>query len=757
MKKFKSFNYVSVLIYSSLFILFVAFNYAEAEVYPYSVAAFIAALSVGANVFVTPLLFVGSFLIGNNVGYLAFAGITAAFFSILFLLYKKLRFKPDFLNVAMSVIIMTVFCVLGNTQKDIPIMKRVLVSVFTTVLTLFCYISGGAVTKKGLKYKFAKEEFFTLAAVTSVLGLGICRVASPYVWKAFSYFVILLSAFVFRKGITLLISCVLGIGLALYYGDVNYISFYLIIAVVAESLTSFSRYAAALAVMACDYAVCLVFPVYGEYSVKELIFALAGVAVFTVIPTKLLNEFKDKLYSFRERQLIRQSINRNRSMVSNRLYEISGVFTEMSSAFRLFKKNGTSEDSAKTLIDRELRQTVCKNCPSFKDCREKRKPEKEDILKLIDIGFAKGKLSVIDFPASLLSGCGKVSDMIFAINKMLASYRAKILENINVNSGRELIAMQTSGISEVLRGLALETGTLIKYQSRLERSLSDALLRSGFSVSELLIYGEDKCVTVSLILTMDNFSLSAVTAVISKTLGMKMALIDKSDVTEDKCYLSFGKSPEFDAAFGICKKTKTGSDKSGDTYSVTKIDDGKFLVAVSDGMGSGKNAENISSTSLSLIESFYKAGLKSDLILNTVNKLLAINTEDDFTALDISVIDLKNCSADFIKYGSPYGFIIGEEGIKIVEGNSLPLGILEELKPSVCHAELNDGDMLLFLSDGVSDAFGSSAEIIEFLRTVPAKNPQSLADDIVKQALLKDDGIKKDDMTALAVRIYKTA
>ena len=256
---------------------------------------------------------------------------------------------------------------------------------------------------------------------------------------------------------------------------------------------------------------------------------------------------------------------------------------------------------------------------------------------------------------------------------------------------------------------------------------------------------------------MDNFSLSAVTAVISKTLGMKMALIDKSDVTEDKCYLSFGKSPEFDAAFGICKKTKSGSDKSGDTYSVTKIDDGKFLVAVSDGMGSGKNAENISSTSLSLIESFYKAGLKSDLILNTVNKLLAINTEDDFTALDISVIDLKNCSADFIKYGSPYGFIIGEEGIKIVEGNSLPLGILEELKPSVCHAELNDGDMLLFLSDGVSDAFGSSAEIIEFLRTVPAKNPQSLADDIVKQALLKDDGIKKDDMTALAVRIYKTA
>ena len=105
-------------------------------------------------------------------------------------------------------------------------------------------------------------------------------------------------------------------------------------------------------------------------------------------------------------------------------------------------------------------------------------------------------------------------------------------------------------------------------------------------------------------------------------------------------------------------------------------------------MGSGLDAENVSSTSLSLIESFYKAGLSSPLILCTVNKLLSINTEDSFTALDLSVIDLKTLNADFIKYGSPYGFIVNDEGIKIVEGNSLPLGIIDELKPSVCTAPL---------------------------------------------------------------------
>jgi stage II sporulation protein E len=194
---------------------------------------------------------------------------------------------------------------------------------------------------------------------------------------------------------------------------------------------------------------------------------------------------------------------------------------------------------------------------------------------------------------------------------------------------------------------------------------------------------------------------------------------------------------------------------SGDTHSVMRISGDRFLVALSDGMGSGKNAESISSTSLSLIECFYKAGLNSDLILSTVNTLLAINTEDSFTALDVSVIDLKTCTADFIKYGSPYGFIINDNGIKIVEGSSLPIGIIEQLKPSVCTSPLNDGDVILLLSDGVSDAFGCSSDIIDFLRTLPAKNPQTLANQVLEHAISLNDGQKKDDMTALAVRVFK--
>ena len=236
---------------------------------------------------------------------------------------------------------------------------------------------------------------------------------------------------------------------------------------------------------------------------------------------------------------------------------------------------------------------------------------------------------------------------------------------------------------------------------------------------------------------------------------MPMGIAEKINITEQKVYVMLRKTPDFDAVFGLSTAIKDGSQKSGDTHSIVRISGDKFLVALSDGMGSGNYAENVSSSSLSLIESFYKAGMDSNLILNTVNKVLSLNTEDTFTALDVSVIDLKTANADFIKFGAPCGFIISDNSVKIVEGNSLPLGILDEVKPTVCKTDLLDGDMLLFLTDGVTDAFGSSSEIIDFIKSQTAKNPQTFADSILERALSLNSGVKKDDMTVLTVRVFR--
>lgn len=755
MKLFKKVDYFSVLSYAVLFSLFTVFGKLEEQVYPYSIALFTTAVTLGANPFITPIVFLSSFLVVGEVGLLASASLPCVLFMAIIPIYKKAKVTPRAEVVAFTALSTLLFVFLGNTTSQVVIEKRILVSVVTVLISVVTLIAGNAVTKKGLKFKWGFEEGIALAVTTALLGLGVSNLFSPFAWKTVSVFIILCSAYVYKSGKSLIFACVLGFAPAIYYSNVSYVAVYLIFALVSESFMPFTRYASVIAVLATDYLVFAIFGVYGAYNLSDFIFTLIGATCFCIIPLKILKDLKEKLYSFREKQLARQSINRCRVMTSNRLFELAGVFTEMANSFSIFKQKEMNEEKAKQTIRKEILSCVCLSCENFAICKTKKVPNGAELDKLIEVGFAKGKLSLIDFPRELGNACVKPNNILFALNKRLGEYRAVAIENMNLSTGRALIADEAQGVSEILRGLALETGTLLKYQSRLERTICDSLLKSGFPVSEILIYGENERLTVSIVLTVKEFSLPALENALSKIVGMPLSAYEKSDITDDKCYLSFRRSSDYDAVFGIASLTKDGSDKCGDTHSVIRLKEDKFMVALSDGMGSGKQAETVSSASLSLIESFYKAGLNSELILNTVNRLLAINTEDFFTALDISVIDLKTCTADFIKYGSPYGFIIGESGIRIIEGNSLPLGILEELKPAVCTTELSDGDIVLFLSDGVSDAFGSSGEILDYLRTVPAKNPQALADGIVGRALELSDGKKNDDMTAVAVRIFK--
>lgn len=748
-------NHLSVVKYILLAFAFMTVNKLESDIYPYSAGLFSAAISLNCSVMLTPLLFIGTLTIQGAYGILPAAGISAAFIIIVKLVYAKCKVKIKYETAIFTAISLIGFLIIGNTQTPLTIEKRAAVTLLSSLLSVAFYVGGKAVSEKGLRAKFSNEEYAAIAMTAVIFGIGISNLLSPYIYKGASFFIILCACYLLRFGFGTFISAIAGISLAFYYGDLRYVAASVVIGITADSFSHLSRYVAAIAVVLCDYLIDLIFGVYNGYILFDFLPVVCASAIFIVIPRKPLAELKNKLGNLNERQLTRAAINRNRLMLSNRLYELSGVFTEMAWAFSAFRKNGEYKERCKEAMTKEIFCGVCKECPNYSKCRKVEKESEEDIKKMIDVGIAKGKLSLIDIPSSFGNKCLKLNEITYCLNKMLSDYRSYAINAANVATGRQLIAEEAEGVSDILKGLALESGSLLKYQSKLEKGLASNLTKNGFYASELLIYGENENAVLSIVLDMKEFSLKKLQKVINSTVGFNMTLTEKSNVTETKCCLSFKKAAEYDAVFGIAKVTKDSSKISGDTHAVSRISDDKFLVALSDGMGSGKNAEAISSVSLSLIESFYKAGMESSLILNTVNKLLSINAEDSFTALDVAVINLKTLNADFIKYGSPYGFIVNDGGVRIVEGNTLPLGILEELKPSVCSADLTDGDTIILTSDGISDAFGSSQDVIEFLRKVPAKNPQNLSDEILSQAINLSDGKKNDDMTVLSVRLFK--
>jgi serine/threonine protein phosphatase PrpC len=63
--------------------------------------------------------------------------------------------------------------------------------------------------------------------------------------------------------------------------------------------------------------------------------------------------------------------------------------------------------------------------------------------------------------------------------------------------------------------------------------------------------------------------------------------------------------------------------------------------------------------------------------------------------------------------------------------------------------------MLIFLSDGITEAFSSSVELVDAVQALPRGNPQDFADRLLHHALERYGGIAKDDMTVVAVRIFQ--
>ena len=748
-------DYLIVIKYLCFFILFLVFNCLEKTVLPYSTAIFVAVLMKGASVIATPILFLLSFVVLGEFGLIAPVSIICALLVLITCLYRKFNAKMRYEFVAYTLVSLAGFLFLGNTINQLSFERRIITVAITTLLTFLSIISSTAIFDKGFKFKLGYEEFSALALLTAVCGLGICNLVTPLAWKGLSILIILLVSYLYRTGTVATVSALLGLSLAVFYRDLNFVSVFIVIGIVAECVKPVSRYLSALSVIAVEFILNYLFNLYPAYTPFDLIPVLAGAVTFIILPNKLLKLLKDKLYIFKERQLVRETINRNRLMLSGRLYDLSGVFMEMAGAYNSFKKAELTKDKAKCAIEKQVYDCVCKECDRYEKCKLNKDTIKQSLSEMTDIGFAKGKLSLIDVPKKLGETCARPNNILYNINRLLADYRSYLIEKQNVTEGRNLLASEVKGIAEILSSLALESGTQLKYNGKVERILSDGLSKAGFLVSELLVYGEADRLTLSMIINMKEFNVNKLLSVIKKILGKEFYLQTKTQVSERKCYLTFKIASAYDVAFGISRLKKDGSIISGDTHSATRINDDRFLFALSDGMGSGEQAQTISSVALSLIESFYKAGLNSQIILNTVNKLLAVNSEDSFTALDISVIDLNSCCADFIKYGAPYGFIINKNGIKIVEGNSLPLGIIDDLKPSVATTKLEDGDMILLVTDGISDAFGCSGEIINYLRTQPALNPQTLANNVMEMAKQLNDGQCKDDMTALAVRVFK--
>ncbi len=748
-------NVKSVFLYALYAIICLLLNCAVKGV-PLSLGLFFAMLLCGTNIFATPILFVLSTAVTLNLYVSLIALAQAVFLTLIVFLYRRSGRKIKIEAIVYLLIALAPYVAfspwLGATEFFISneYALRGIAAAVSAVFTLFCFRSVYAVLFRLGRCRLKEDELICIAVVYTVTGAGLYSLAGATVYLCFAAAATVFFVRLTRSPACLIAALVLALPPAISTLSLQPVTALVIITTFSFLFSGAGRFFAGIAAGA-GFAAYIYLTGGFNCAVPLIVTYATLLSLASIVPSLPKPERYEKLKRRLEVEEIlpETAVIRSRRRTGEKLYRISEVFREIECAFLALDEN-LNDGAARAKMLEELSEKCCKNCDRRKKC------EKGNIThgfkKLIETGCARGRVNLIDLPAEVTVNCSRPAEVLGILNGLLAEYRRFMTEAENARSGRLLLAEQSRGVAEVMKNCAVDLTRTSGEFSGAAESVKKALAASGISCPEVYIDGENGCEICAV--TFGRINRKAMCDIISKTLSRRYVLKDKVDCDGDKSCVVFGAPPKLDAAFGVSYVIKSGEKVSGDTHSVIHINDHAFLMALSDGMGSGEYARKVSEAAISLIEAFYRAEMPEDNVLNTINKLLSFNRDERFTCIDIAAVNLETGRADFVKIGSPAGIIMREGEIKILESESLPMGILDVLHPTVCTEKLKADDIVVFMSDGITSAFPSTTELYEFLREIKPLNPQSLADKILACALERTGHTAVDDMTVVCTRIF---
>ncbi len=215
--------------------------------------------------------------------------------------------------------------------------------------------------------------------------------------------------------------------------------------------------------------------------------------------------------------------------------------------------------------------------------------------------------------------------------------------------------------------------------------------------------------------------------------------------------------PSFEIQHAETKKAKGNRGICGDLVHSFVNDKGNPCLLLCDGMGSGNHAAVAAGIGCSLSECLSRAGASPKLITKLLNTALRHRAEEDSCSFDLFCFDRYTGRGTFIKNGAAPTLVFrGGSAYKLSEG-SLPLGIVAEVESEQICMQLQAGDIVVLVSDGIAADFEDAAALAGMVAGHEERTAKELADRIIAQAtdrIFEEGNEKKsDDMSVCVVKI----
>lgn len=258
-------------------------------------------------------------------------------------------------------------------------------------------------------------------------------------------------------------------------------------------------------------------------------------------------------------------------------------------------------------------------------------------------------------------------------------------------------------------------------------------------------------------------SIKKLVALVEEIMGMGYYVQGSSRTTISEEYHQYILVQEnrFRLLTGVARRGKGCSRFNGDNFLISRLDCGKTIAAIADGMGSGKRAFLESRMVIELMENCIDAGFEERAALDLINAAYIAGGAQGVNpvTMDMGIVDCQAGMLHCIKLGAAATFIKRDTWVEVIKSTTLPLGVLEKVDYECVTKKLYDGDYVVMVSDGILDnlpGVDKEEQMAEIINNIIIRKPDAMAEEIMSESLKHNDNKPSDDMTVLIMGLFDT-
>lgn len=431
-------------------------------------------------------------------------------------------------------------------------------------------------------------------------------------------------------------------------------------------------------------------------------------------------------------------------ITSNITNEVLGFASFLDKCVSNFKDtneyNKLLHNSIQTIITNN-----CSKCSQFRDCKNYYRNNLIIIFKNMLLNQPMHNNDYIYFK----NNCLKFNEIQSLSNTLCKRFNLDTLKLHNSS-----LIVQLMGVSNSLRKYAIDIVSRKELDAQVVFEIKKDILNYGYDLTYIEVikpFENDFVIEVGI----NKEEIEEVTRnlqkLISNTLREKVSIIFQKNENSTS-YYRIVPEMKINIQYGFGTISANNNSICGDNYIIKETNNGKFISAISDGMGNGYNAFKDSNETLNLVSSVLEQNLEASTALEIINTFYAIQEHlERYSTLDLLEINRHTMSARFYKMGATSSYIIKNNGtINKIYNQNLPFGIEDYINNKEIILEADD--LILMSSDGIFENIIEGDELDIFIKKIRGFNPQKIVYEILQYTM--NNKIKvKDDATLIALKV----